>query len=242
MSSKTAVIIGVGAQRGLGATLCRRFARVGLHVVVAGRTAAKLAAVADEIGAAGGSATAVEADTTAEPAVIDLFDRAEAIGPVDLAVYNAGNNMPGDLLTMEAEYFERCWRVGCFGGFLFGREAARRMKPRGRGTILFTGASASLRGRPYFAAFTAAKGGLRNFAQSMAREFGPQGIHVAHVVVDGGIAGDRIEKGLPDFATAMGEDGLIDLDGIADLYELLYRQPRTAWSHEIDVRTFKEKF
>lgn len=242
MSSKTAVVIGVGAERGLGATLCRRFARDGLHVIVAGRTPSKIEAVAGGIGRNGGKATAVAVDATAEDAVIALFRQAESIGPVDLAIYNAGNNMPGDLLTMEAAYFERCWRVGCFGGFLFGREAARVMKPRGAGTILFTGASASLRGKPHFAAFTAAKGGLRNFAQSMAREFGPQGIHVGHVVVDGGIAGDRIEKGLPDFAAAMGDEGLVDLEGIADLYEFLYRQPRAAWSHEVDVRTFKESF
>lgn len=242
MSVQTAVVIGVGAERGLGATLCRRFAGLGLHAVVAGRTAAKIEAVADGIRAAGGAATAVVADATAEDSVLDLFRRAEAIGPVEVAIYNAGNNMPGDLLTMEAEFFERCWRVACFGGFLFGREAARLMKPRGRGTILFTGASASMRGKPYFAAFTAAKGGLRNFAQSMAREFSPLGIHVGHVVVDGGIAGDRIERGYPDFAAAMGEEGLVDLEGIADLYELLYRQRRTAWSHEIDVRTFKENF
>jgi NAD(P)-dependent dehydrogenase (short-subunit alcohol dehydrogenase family) len=143
---------------------------------------------------------------------------------------------------MEADLFERCWRVACFGGFLFGREATRIMKPRGKGTVLFTGASASMRGRPFFAAFTAAKGGLRNFVQSMARELHPHGVHVGHVVVDGGIAGDRIEKGLPDFAAMAGAEGLIDLEGIADLYELLYRQKRTAWSHEIDVRTFKEIF
>jgi NAD(P)-dependent dehydrogenase (short-subunit alcohol dehydrogenase family) len=242
MSTNTAVVIGVGAERGLGATLCRRFANQALHVCVGGRTPSKIDRVAEQIRKEGGAATAIEADATSEESVIDLFRRAEAIGPVDLAIYNAGNNMPGDLLTMEADFFERCWRVGCFGGFLFGREAARRMKPRGKGTILFTGASASMRGKPYFAAFTAAKGGLRNFAQSMAREFGPLGIHVGHVVVDGGIAGDRIEKGRPEFATAKGEEGLVDLGGIADLYEILYRQPRTAWSHEIDVRTFKEPF
>jgi NAD(P)-dependent dehydrogenase (short-subunit alcohol dehydrogenase family) len=242
MPSKTAIVIGVGAERGLGATLCRRFARAGLHVVVAGRTPAKIERVAEQIRQDGGAVSAIAADATSESSVIDLFRGTEEIGPVDLAIYNAGNNMPGDLLTMEADFFERCWRVGCFGGFLFGREAARVMKPRGQGTVLFTGASASMRGRPFFAAFTAAKGGLRNFAQSMAREFGPQGIHVGHVVVDGGIAGDRIEKGRPQFAAAVGEDGLVDLDGIADLYELLYRQPRTAWSHEIDVRTFKETF
>ena len=240
--SETAVVIGVGAERGLGATLCRRFGQSGLHIVVAGRTPEKIERVAGSIRAEGGQATAIRADTTLEDEVIELFKKAEAIGPVDLAVYNAGNNMPGNLLEMEADFFERCWRVGCFGGFLFGREAARTMLPRSRGTLIFTGASASMRGRPFFSAFTAAKGGLRNFAQSMAREFAPQGIHVGHVVVDGGIAGDRIEKGMPEFAESQGEGGLVDLDGIATIYEMLYRQPRAAWSHEIDVRTHKEHF
>ncbi|MBW2243698.1 MAG: SDR family NAD(P)-dependent oxidoreductase [Deltaproteobacteria bacterium] len=240
--SETAIVLGVGAEKGLGATLCRRFAKSGHHVVIGGRTPEKIERVADGIRGLGGAATAFQTDATSESAVIELFQKAEAIGPVDLAIYNAGNNMPGDLLTMEAEFFELCWRIACFGGFLFGREAARVMKPRGKGTLLFTGASASLRGKPFFSAFTAAKGGLRNFAQSMAREFGPQGIHVGHVIVDGGIAGDRIEKGRPEFAEARGSDGLVDLEGIADIYDLLYHQPRAAWSHEIDVRTHKEAF
>lgn len=240
--SHSAIVIGVGPERGLGGTLCRRFAKAGLHVVVAGRTAEKIEGVARGIRDGGGDATAVVADATSEGDVIELFRRAEAIAPVDLAIYNAGNNMPGRLVEMEAEFFERCWRIGCFGGFLFGREAARVMEPRGRGTLLFTGASASLRGRPGFAAFTAAKGGLRMFAQSMAREFAPLGLHVGHVVVDGGIAGDRIEKGFPQLAESIGPGGLVDLEGIAAIYEFLYHQPRAAWSHEIDVRTHKEKF
>jgi NAD(P)-dependent dehydrogenase (short-subunit alcohol dehydrogenase family) len=240
--TETAIVIGVGPVKGLGGTLCRRFAKNGLHVVVAGRTPASIEAVAETIRADGGEATAIQADATDEASVIELFAKACAIGPVEVAIYNAGNNMPGDLLTMEAEYFERCWRVGCFGGFLFGREAARVMQPRARGTLLFTGASASMRGKPFFAAFTAAKGGLRNFAQSMAREFGPQGIHVGHVVVDGGIAGEKLEMGFPEFAEAKGEDGLVDLEGIAAIFEMLHRQPKTAWSHEVDVRTYREVF
>jgi NAD(P)-dependent dehydrogenase (short-subunit alcohol dehydrogenase family) len=217
----TAVVIGVGAEKGLGAALCRRFAKLGLHVVVAGRTPAKIERVAEAIRVEGGAATAFAADTTEERDVIELFRSAESIAPIGLAIYNAGNNMPGDFLSMDAGFFERCWRVGCFGGFLFAREALRQMKPRGRGTLLFTGASASMRGRPGFAAFTAAKGGLRNLAQSLAREFGPQGVHVAHVVIDGGIAGDRILRGAPAFAAARGEEGLVDLEGIAAIYELL---------------------
>lgn len=242
MARKTAIVIGVGAERGLGAQLCRRFATKGLHVFVAGRTPEKIRTVADGIGAAGGAATAVATDTTVEGEVLALFDQAEQVGPVDLAIFNAGGAMPGDLKTMEAAYFELCWRVACFGGFLFGREAARRMAPRGTGTLLFTGASASMRGKPFFAAFTAAKAGLRAFAQSMAREFQPQGIHVGHVVIDGAIDGDRFVLGRPDIAQALGADGMIDLGGIVDVYEFLYDQPRRAWSHEVDVRTFKETF
>lgn len=238
----TAVVIGVGAEQGLGGTLAKRFATLGLHAVIGGRTQEKLDGVVTAIASGGGKATAVVADATQEADVVALFEKAEAIGPVEVAIFNAGNNMPGNLLTMEAGYFELCWRIGCFGGFLFGRESARRMAPRGRGTLLFTGASASLRGRPNFAAFTAAKAGLRAFAQSMAREFQPQGIHVAHVVIDGGIDGDQINQRYPEFARMLGDEGLISLEGIADIYEMLHKQRRTAWSHEIDVRTLKESF
>ena len=242
MSNRTAVVIGVGPERGLGATICHGFAGQDLHVIVAGRTAAKTEVVAEAIRATGGEATAIEADATSEASVIELFAKAESIGPVSAAVYNAGNNMPGNFLEMEAEFFERCWRVGCFGGFLFGREALRAMEPRGEGSLLYTGASASLRGKPGFAAFAAAKGGLRNLAQSLARDFGPRGIHVAHVVVDGAIAGDRIEQGRPYILEARGADGLVDLSGIADLYTMLHHQPRAAWTQELDVRTHKEDF
>jgi len=146
----------------------------------------------------------------------------------------------GQLHEMEATFFESVWRVGCFGGFLVGREAVRRMLPRG--TVLFTGATASLRGKPNTTAFAAAKAALRSLAQSMARAYGPQGIHVAHVVVDGGIAGDKIVKGIPQLAQAMGEDGLISLAGLTDVYWFLYNQPKAAWTHELDLRTFKEPF
>lgn len=242
MTSHTAVIIGVGPANGIGARLCHRFARQGYHVLAVGRTATKVDAVADDIRAQGGSAQGVEADTTDEQAIIKLFELAESIGPVHVAIFNAGNNMPGAFLDMEAEYFERCWRIACFGGFLFSREALKRMAARGAGTLLFTGASASMRGKPNFAAFTAAKAGLRALAQSVAREFGPRGIHVGHVVIDGAVDGDRIRKGRPEVAAARGEDGLVDIEGIVDIYEMMHRQPRRAWSHEIDVRTFAEAF
>ena len=239
---KTAIVIGVGPLRGVGAFLCRGAAKQGLHVVVAGRSPEKLDAVVQAIAQDGGQATAVVCDTTQETAVVELVARAETIGPLDLAIYNAGNNMPGDFLEMEADYFESCWRVGCLGGFLFARESLRAMTPRGSGCLLFTGASASLRGKPYFAAFTAAKGGLRNLAQSLARDFQPRGIHVGHVVIDGGIYGEKIETRVPEWYEKLGEDGLIGLQGIADAYMYLYQQPRNAWTHELDLRTHQENF
>jgi NAD(P)-dependent dehydrogenase (short-subunit alcohol dehydrogenase family) len=242
--SGKAIVVGVGPEAGLGGALCKRFARAGLHVFVAGRTADKVEKVAASIRDSGGRATALAGDTTSENEVIGLFDRAETEGEgaLELVVYNAGNAAMGELHDMDASYFESTWRVGCFGGFLVGREAVRRMLPRGRGTVIFTGATASIRGRGTTTAFASAKAGLRSLAQSMARGYGPRGIHVAHVVVDGGIAGDKIIQGIPQFAQAMGEDGLISLDGLADTYWFLHEQPRAAWTHELDLRTFKEQF
>src|SRR5262249_32597478 len=150
---------------------------------------------------------------TREEDVIRLFDRAlspdQGHAPADLVVFNAGGNQRIDFRELPAERFEAFWRVGCLGGFLVGREAARRLVPQGRGTIIFTGASASLRGKPGFAHFAAAKAGLRMIAQSMAREYGPFGLHIAHVVIDGGIDGERLRSRAPDAAKARGEDGLL---------------------------------
>jgi NAD(P)-dependent dehydrogenase (short-subunit alcohol dehydrogenase family) len=180
---KTAIVIGVGPNRGLGAQLCKRFAANGLKVVVAGRTPAAIETIAQEIGGNGGQAVPVVADATSEGDIKTLFDTAG--DDLDLAIYNAGNNTPGRIIDMDADYFERSWRVACFGGFLFGREAIRRMVPKKAGTILFTGASASLRGRPNYGAFNSAKAGLRTLAQVMAKEYAEDGIHVGQVIVDG---------------------------------------------------------
>jgi NAD(P)-dependent dehydrogenase (short-subunit alcohol dehydrogenase family) len=235
---KTAIVIGVGPDRGLGARLCKRFASDGLKVIVAGRTLAALEAVATDIERSGGQAVPLVADATRESDVIALFDAAGE--ELDLAIYNAGNNTPGKIIEMEAAYFEKAWRVVCFGGFLFGREALRRMVPKRTGTLLFTGASASLRGRPGFGAFNSAKAGLRTLAQAMAKEYAPDGIHVAHVVVDGAIAGDKIMTRIPDAANR--QDSLISIEGIVDAFAFLYQQPERAWSFELDVRTLKEKW
>jgi len=242
----TAVVIGVGAEHGLGAALCRRFAAESHHVLVAGRTASKIEQVVRTIASAGGSAEPISTDTTSEQDVVRLFDHAmsprSGRTPADLVVYNAGNNRRIDFRETSAETFEDFWRVGCFGGFLVGREAARRLVPLGRGTLIFTGASASLRGKPGFAHFAAAKAGLRAIAQSMAREYGAHGVHVAHVVIDGGINGDRLRKARPQIVEERGEDGLLGIEAIAEAYWQLHRQPRSAWTHEIDLRPYKESF
>lgn len=241
-----AVIVGVGAERGLGAALCRRFAAGDHHVLVAGRSLDKIQHVAGAIEDSGGSAEAICTDTTKEADVLRLFDYAEAqrerVGELSVVAYNAGNNQRLDFRELSAETFEEFWRIGCLGGFLVGREAARRMAPRGRGTVLFTGASASLRGKPGFAHFAAAKAGLRMIAQSMAREFGPIGIHVAHVVVDGGINGDRLRGRRPEIVRERGEDGLLDINAIAESFWQLHVQPRSAWTQELDLRPYKEVF
>src|SRR5262245_55203209 len=244
MGRGVAIVVGVGAVEGLGARLCERFAREGLHVLAAGRTRARLDELAAKIGAAGGLATAAPTDTTREADVLRLFETADALakGSLEVVAFNAGNNRMQDLLAMEASFFEDAWRVACFGGFLVGREAARRMVAQARGTILFTGASASLRGKPPFAAFASAKAGLRSLAQAMAREFGPKGVHVAHVVIDGGIAGERLRRLIPAFVESKGEEGLLKPEAIADAYWFLHTQDRTAWTHELDLRPYRESF
>ena len=191
----------------------------------------------------GGQATPIVADATQEDQVAALFERVASAGsPLEVVVFNAGNNRRLDLLATSAREFESYWRVGCLGGFIVGREAAKRLVSQGHGSLLFTGASASLRGRPGYAHFAAAKAGLRVLAQAMAREFGPRGVHVGHVVIDGGIDGERLRSALPQLAAERGDDGLLQLEAIAEAYWQLHRQPRSAWTFELDLRPFKEPF
>jgi NAD(P)-dependent dehydrogenase (short-subunit alcohol dehydrogenase family) len=246
MSRPTAVVVGVGAEQGLGAAVCRRFATEGYHVLVAGRTPAKIEQVARTIVVAGGSSEPIPTDAARERDVIRLFDRAMAPGdglaPADLVVFNAGNKQRIDFRELSAELFEDFWRVGCFAGFLVGREAARRLAPIGRGTVIFTGASASLRGKPGYAQFAAAKAGLRMISQSMAREYGAQGLHVAHVVIDGGIHGHRLLSRRPELVKERGEGGLLEIEAIAEAYWQIHRQARSAWTQELELRPYKEPF
>jgi len=211
-------------------------------VVVAGRTEARLRATAAALREEGGSVEAVVADVTREADVIAALDAAGRSGVPELVVYNVGNNAMIPLLDVSAEVFEDLWRQNALGGFLVGREAVRRMLSSGAGTLIYTGATASLRARPPFTAFAAAKAALRAVAQGIAREFGPRGIHVAHVVIDGVIRGEYAATRFPDFVRAKGEDGLLEVHAIADAYWALHRQSRSAWTHELDLRPFREVF
>jgi NAD(P)-dependent dehydrogenase (short-subunit alcohol dehydrogenase family) len=215
-----------GAGEGLGAALGARFAKGGYESIPVSRSQ-------EGIG---------KADLREETEVVALFDRVEKRGPVEVAVFNAGANFRASILDTPAEMFEKVWRLGCYAGFLFGREAARRMAARGRGTILFSGATASMRGSAQFAAFAAAKGGLRQVAQSMARELGPKNIHVAHVVIDGGIDNRRTRERWANRLSELPADGLLATDAIAELYWQLHAQPRSAWTFEADLRPWAEKF
>ncbi|BCW87789.1 putative oxidoreductase [Alphaproteobacteria bacterium SO-S41] len=242
MTKPVALVTGAGAEHGLGAAVARAFAKGGHHVVVSGRSLDKVETVAAAIRDGGGAAEAVALDVTNEADVAAVFAEVERKfpGALDAVIYNAGDNRPAPFRETTAEHFEAFWRVGCFGGFLVGREAAKVLVPRGKGAILFTGASGSLRGKANYAAFAAAKAGLRATAQSMAREFGPQGVHVAHVIIDGVIDGARIRKAWPGALDRLGEDGMLDVDDIAANYWHLYSQPRSAWTQELDLRPFKE--
>jgi NAD(P)-dependent dehydrogenase (short-subunit alcohol dehydrogenase family) len=236
----------VGAGDAIGAALARRFAAGGYSVCIARRDAEKSRSVVREIVAAGGAARAVSTDVGNEEAVQGLFARVEAeLGSVEVCLFNAGANVRTPLTETSGRLFFKAWELACYGGFLTGREAARYMVPRGRGTILFTGATASVRGGAGFAAFAAAKFGLRALAQSMAREFAPKNIHVAHLIVDGGIDSEAIHRrlsaatgGMPDLAP----DSLIQTRSVAEAYWVLHNQSRDGWTHEFDLRPYSERW
>lgn len=241
MSKGCAVVVGAGT--GTGAEIAKRFAKDGYSVAVARRKVEALAPLVAEIEAAGGSAQAFAADASDEQAVAALFEKAEAaLGPVEVAVFNAAGFTMGSILDTTVETFEDMWRASALGGFLVGREAARRMVPREQGTILFTGATAAMKASANFAAFASGKHGLRAVAQSLAKEVGPRGIHVAHAIIDGMIDVPRVTETMPDFASAKGKDGLLDPQAIAEAYFWLHRQPRNAWTFELDLRPYAEQW
>ncbi len=243
MADKGIVLVaGVGG--GLGFGICRRFAAAGYDVAMVSRKQERLEPLAERINEdGGGRAHVCPADIRDEAAVEDLFDRVEAAhGPIAAAVFNTGAQYRQAFLDIPADLFEKVWRLGCYAGFLVGRAAARRMLPRGAGSILFTGATASIRGAEEFAAFAASKAGLRTMAQSMAREFGPKGIHVAHVVVDGLIDTPVIRERFAAQIASLPADGALSPEAIGQAYVDLHHQHRSAWSFEIDLRPWSEKF
>jgi NAD(P)-dependent dehydrogenase (short-subunit alcohol dehydrogenase family) len=233
----------VGAGDGLGGAVARAFANEGLYTCVTRRARHldQLNALVDAITAIGGQARACGVDARDEAAMVSLFDQIEAeVGPLEVVVFNIGANVPARIGDTTARAYTKIWEMAAFAGFLTGREAARVMLPRGRGTVIFTGATASVRGRAEFAAFAGAKHALRALAQSMARELGPKGLHVAHVVIDGAVDGAFIRGLRPDAAQALARAEILDPAEIARNYVWLHRQARCAWTHEMDLRPWTE--
>jgi NAD(P)-dependent dehydrogenase (short-subunit alcohol dehydrogenase family) len=235
------VALVVGAGDALGGAIARRFAQEGYTACVVRRTADALTPLVKEIEAAGGRAVAFGADARLEEVMVPLVDRIEAeVGAIEVAVHNIGANVRFGIRETTARVYRKVWEMAAFSAFLTGREAARVMVPRGRGTILFTGATASVRGGAGFSAFAGAKHAVRALAQSMARELGPEAIHVAHSIIDGPIDTAFIREQFPDIHARKATDGLLQPDAIAEAYWQVHCQPRTAWTHELDLRPWSE--
>jgi len=237
----SAIVIGAGDAT--GGAIAKRIAQGGLPVCVVRRNEDALTPLADNIIGRGGVALPIGADARSEDELIETFNRAELeLGPIDLAVFNIGANVRFAFEDIEERKFRKVWELACYAGFLTGREAARRMAPRARGTIILTGASASIKGFAGGAAFASAKFALRGMAQAMARELGPKGIHVVHSVIDGAIDTSFIRDNFPQAYARKAHDGILDPAHIAEEYWRLYQQPRDAWTHELDLRPWSESF
>jgi NAD(P)-dependent dehydrogenase (short-subunit alcohol dehydrogenase family) len=242
MASQKAVLV-VGAGEATGGAIARRFAREGHVACVTRRSADKLAPLVARIEAEGGKARAFGSDARREEQVVELVQTIEReVGPLEVCVFNVGGNVRFPIRETTARVYTKVWEMAALAGFLVGREAAKVMVPRQRGTILFTGATASLRGGKGFAAFAGAKHALRALAQSMARELGPEGIHVAHVVIDGAIDTPFIRDNFPERYKLKDQGGILDPEAIAENYWLLHQQARSAWTHELDLRPWMEPF
>ncbi len=238
---KAALIVGAGDAT--GGAIARRFAREGFATCVTRRSLDKLQPLVAQIQAEGGRAHAFASDARKEEEVVALVEQIEStVGPIEAMVFNIGANVPESILTETARKYFKVWEMACFSGFLNAREVAKRMVARGHGTIIFTGATASLRGSANFAAFSGAKMALRALAQSMARELGPRGIHVAHAVIDGAIDTEFIRSNFPERYALKADGGILNPEHIADAYWMLHSQPRDAWTHELDLRPWSEKF
>ncbi|HEU5296498.1 MAG TPA: SDR family oxidoreductase [Burkholderiaceae bacterium] len=239
--AKAALVIGAGDAT--GGAIARRFAREGFIACVTRRNAEQLQPLVQRIETEGGQAHGFGSDARDEAQMSELVAKIEReIAPIEVAVFNVGANVRFTVTETTERVYRKVWEMGALAGFLMGREVAKAMLPRGRGTIVFTGASASMRGSAGFAAFAGAKHALRALAQSMARELGPQGIHVAHVVIDGAIDTAFIRENFPERYAMKAQDGILDPDAIAENYWLLHQQHRSAWTHELDLRPWIETF
>ena len=251
LSSKKVCLV-VGAGDATGGAVARRFAREGYVVCATRRSQDKLEPLLSEIRAAGGLAHGFGSDARQEDQVIALVEHIESsIGAIQVLVFNIGANSPCSILSETARRYTKMWEMACLAGFLNGREVAKRMVARSapdaqgitqRGSIIFTGATASLRGSANFAGFSGGKMALRALAQSMARELGPMGIHVAHTIIDGAIDTEFIRTLFPERYALKAQGGILNPDHIAEAYWMLHQQPRDAWTHELDLRPYMEKF
>ena len=240
MTDKKAILV-IGAGDATGSAVARRFAREGYIACVTRRAEEKLQPLLAEIRASGGQAHGFASDARKEEDMVALIEKIERdIAPIEVAVFNVGGNVRFSILETTSRVYQKVWEMACFGGFLMGRETAKVMLPRGRGTIIFTGATASLRGREGFAAFAGAKHALRALAQSMARELWPQGIHVAHPIIDGAIDTEFIRSNFPERYATKDHQGIVNPDSIAQAYWQIHRQPRDAWTHETQLRPWME--
>jgi NAD(P)-dependent dehydrogenase (short-subunit alcohol dehydrogenase family) len=242
MKKKVALVIGAGTS--LGSAVARCFAKDGLTAVVARRTGEELSTLKKEIEDFGGTCHPFSLDARKEDDVINLINKIEnEIGEIEVAVYNIGANIKFGITETTSQKYYKVWEMAAFGAFLMGREVAKKMIPRKKGTIIFTGATASVRGGDGFAAFAGAKHAKRALAQSMARELGPKGIHVAHVIIDGAIDTPWVNKLFPDYVKEKKKiDGLMNPDDIASNYIMLHKQSRNAWTQELDLRPWVEKW
>jgi len=236
------IILGAGATTGLGGALAQRFAAQGLHVVVTGRSIAKIKMIEAEVASNGGSIEARQVDVTSKTDQDDLIEYVKGRGKIAAVIYNAGNNAIIPFEELSAEQFEDFWRINCFGAFLTAQRVMPLLHKQGMGSMMFTGASGSMRGKACFSHFAASKAALRNLAQSLAREYGPRGVHVAHIVIVGIIDGSTARDVFPEYLESLGKDGALSPEAIADAYWFVHTQPRTTWTHELDLRPFRENW
>lgn len=242
MTDRGAAIV-IGAGDALGGAIARRFAKGGLVAVPSRRKIKPLGELVAQIEAQGGEAEGIPCDARDEDAVIALFERVEEeIGTVEALVFNTGAQHRSSILEMTTRIYRQVWESAALAGFIAGREAARRMASRGRGTIIFTGATASVRGGANFASFASAKHALRALAQSMARELGPMGVHVGHIIVDGMIDSQAVREKFPEETDALPDGGMLNPDHIAEAYWAMHTQPKDAWTFEIDIRPSVERW